>query len=58
MLAVSARLACVTFTAPSTACSERAASLSKATAFAKSAKTSGAATIVKPMSSSDRKERG
>ncbi len=57
-LAVSARLACVTLTAASTACSESAASFSNATAFAKSAKTSGAATIVKPSSSSDRKERG
>ncbi len=57
-LAVSVRLACVTFTAESTACSDSAASFSKPTAFEKSAKTSGAATIVNPMISSDRNERG
>ena len=57
-VAISERLACVTFTAECTACSDRSLRRSKASAFKNSANSSGAATMVKPISSSDRKERG
>jgi hypothetical protein len=54
----SERLASVTRTAECTACSESAASFSNAITLVNSAKTSGAATIEKPMSSSDRNDFG
>ena len=54
----SERLACVTRTAECTACSDMPARRSKASAFDSSANSRGAATMMKPSSSSDRKERG
>ena len=56
--AASERLACVTFTDEWTACSARRDRRSKAMAFVNSANNRGAATIEKPIRSSDRNDRG